>query len=90
MNIKICRTTKVYTSIAVDESNIPKLKKDLESYGYLSEIDVFENINELKNIIKQDETVAAYVFNVVIHEGDYSKACESFDDDSTYTIVEEN
>jgi hypothetical protein len=87
MPSRIIRTTKVQTSIHIENINIEKLKMHLEGEGYLDQIDDFNSEEELVSILKQDSYAASLVFQIMINYPGYSQPQERFLDDEAYHIT---
>lgn len=81
LNIK--RISRVATAITLAEADLSRLKEDLESNEYLDEMDDFNSLEELAQIIDSDPNAAALVFDVLINSPGYSAPSETFPDDAS-------
>lgn len=61
-SLNIMRISRVTTTIMLAEGDLSRLKDDLESGKYLNEIDGFNTLEELAQIIDSDPNAAALVF----------------------------
>ena len=78
MSLSIHRTSRITTSIKLTKADLPRLKKDLQANEYLDEMDNFETLEELAELIEKDSNAASFVFEVLINSSGYDATTESF------------
>ena len=81
----IKRTTYVTTAVEFSEVDLSRFKNDLDAQEYLQEMDEFQTLEELAQIIDTDSNAAYLVFEIFIHSPGYSIPTESYSDSSNYT-----
>jgi hypothetical protein len=86
MGLLIRRSSFLHTDIKLDSIDISKLKKELEDYGYLSEIDAFETESELYELLQEDMYARSLVFQVLVNSNGYAEIHEWFDENKNFSV----
>lgn len=86
MGFTIRRSTVINTDIKLESLDISKLKKELEEYGYLSEIDQFETESELYQLLREDEYTRLLIFKVLIDSNCYGQVHEWYSEHEQYSV----
>ncbi len=86
MGLIIRRSTVINTDINLDSIDISKLKKDLEDYGYLSEIDPFETESDLHKLLREDTYARSLIFQVLINSDGDGDINEWYGENANYSV----
>ena len=87
MSLTIKRISRITTAIELSKADLSRLKDDLETNEFLDEMEHFETLEELVEIIEADPNAASLVFQVLINSPGYASPTESFSDDSDFSAT---
>lgn len=87
MSFILERRAVVKTSIRIDVTDIEKLRRDLNDYGFAELIEGIETEDDLIQLLEEDPDTLAQVFHVMMNSSGYGVPDESFMDGENYQVV---